>query len=215
MRFTWLLIMSLSFVTQTAQAAYPKKEVLKSVRHLRSDLMRDGVPQQTDAAIRSMIDLALFLLHQKGHETVALAIGNQFYGKWDGYFTHSMMYDDIGDHRPYSEWLALTYDLLKVTLGEKILKFWHLDDINTVNYAITVVFDPKNPEWDRAEYARHFTPFSGVLAYWSVWIGCEVYTMTAGASFPCSPAGTLGRLIMVHLFEPYISNQVYDHYNKT
>lgn len=215
MRFIFLLAISLSVLaTQTADASFPRLKVIREVRHLRANLLAEGTPQQTDKAIRAMVNLAVRLLLKKGLSDEASALKTDFYGRWDGYFQRWALLDDIGDHKPYSEWLALTYDMLKLTLGEKVLKFWHLDDINTVNYAITVVFDPKNHEWDKKEYGLHFVPFSGVLAYWTIWIGCEIYTATAGAYFPCSPAGTLGRLIMVNLFAPYISNSVYDHSNR-
>lgn len=212
MRFIFLLLVSLSLLSESAYGI-AKYRPMKDFKSLRRELRKGDLAESTDKTIKGMIELAVSLLGERGFYQEAASVEVEFKDRWEGYFVRAHM-RGLGDHKPYSEWLALTYDLLRLTLGDQVLKFWHLDDLYILNYAIPVVFDPENPDWDKKEYGLHFVPFSGVLTYWTIWIGCEIYTFATGHVFPCSPAGSLGETIMVHLFAPHISNMVYNQANK-
>lgn len=184
---------------------------MRELRTVRIDLVQGNLPKRTDQAIDALIKVAVVNLRARGHDHEADEIEGAYFDRFEGFLeihAAGRGFLDIGDHRPLSEWLAGVTELLRLLLGDFVMKQTHLDDLRILNYAIPVVFDACNKEWDRAEYKRHFVPLSGVLAYWSLWVACKV---AGGWSIPmtCSAIGSLGENIMVYIFAGPISDAVF------
>jgi hypothetical protein len=90
--------------------------------------------------------------------------------------------DDLGDHPPAIEYLAHLYDLLMQYSGGLARQVRLVEDINTLNYALPVVFQP-NGAWqsgdfaaDQIEYRKHFIPFANIVTYYAALYGCKYAT---------------------------------------
>jgi hypothetical protein len=94
--------------------------------------------------------------------------------------------DDLGDHPPAIQYLAQLYDLLMQYSGGLARQVRLVEDINTLNYALPVVFQP-NGDWqsgnfaaDEIEYRKHFIPFANIVTYYAALYGCKYATGQAG-----------------------------------
>lgn len=173
---------------------------------------RVSLARKTDAALEGMIRLAVWKLQRTGHNDEAIEVWNQWDGFYRGYLVREVMKEGLGDHEPLSRWLADVYAKLVDLFGESAVKFMHLDDINIANFAIPVVFHMKQiggDVIDAPEYALHFVPFSGVVAYWGTWGACEAVTMGTGWFIVCTPAGMAAEYVTVTYIAPRFSDRVW------
>ncbi len=168
----------------------------------------EQVALQLDATIDAMVMTGIRALNEKGETNAA----NYFFGRYNNdhiknYFhTHR----DLFDHAPWSQFLVDFYACLVSILGQQMVDFMHFDDLNITNYAVTVAFDPKNPEWDMLEYSKHFIPLSGCIAYWASYWACVAVTYGSGAiAMICSPIGVVVEYVMVNYIAPPLSDMVY------
>ena len=76
-----------------------------------------------------------------------------------------------------------------------------------------MAFDPRNSDWDKAEYAKHFVPLSGVTTYWSVQTACSIGTSGIGMLLVCQVASLAAEKVMVKKIAPKISDKIYDRAN--
>lgn len=98
-------------------------------------------------------------------------IGAQLMAEWNDFGAEllGVQFTDVGDHAPFSEWVAAWYQKLEDALGVEVMELTHLRDIWVLNYTLPVVFNPEAEskwcvEWKvqrptdscQAEYARHF-----------------------------------------------------------
>lgn len=193
----------------TARASYSP---IRELRAVRVDLAQGNLPKRTDQAIDALIKVAVVDLRARGHDHEADEIEGAYFDRFEGFLeihAAGRGFLDLGDHKPLSDWLAGVTEILRLLLGDTVMKMTHLDDLRILNYAIPVVFSPCTPEWhDRLEYKKHFVPLSGVLAYWSLWVACKV---AGGWSIPmtCSAIGSLGENIMIYVFSGPISDAVF------
>ena len=187
---------------------------LEVVRDFES-LDKAHIANRIDKSVDLMVNTALAQLRQHGRADLAIKHEAMYKSKYYFYWSTQMLSgEDLGDHAPYSQWLADLYKDIEAVLGKPLCELLHLDDINVVNYAVTVVFDPKNPEWDVDEYRLHFVPLAGVCAYWTAYIACSVLTYGAGAAFLlCSPVAVALEVLVVNHIAPPISDRVYYRWN--
>lgn len=171
----------------------------------------EKIAEDTDLAVRGMIRLAVWQLRKSGHNSVADEIEADGL-KWQGYLQRKVAsgesLKDIGDHDPYSVWLSVVYEVLRYYLGDEMMEFLHLDDIKIINFGIVVVFNP-DIAFDQKDYLQHWTPFWGVVSYWTIWIGCEVGTYGTGWFLICTPAGMAGEYVTVKWIAPPLGKRVY------
>src|SRR5262249_363539 len=130
-------------------------------------------------AVGLMVHHGLELLRESGYPEVAA----QAEADWDQHYGNRVLtaadwvpglhrQDDLGDHAPANQWLADFYDkLVKLTHGA-VHQIRVIEDINTMNYALPVVFAPKGTwqtgtfDADKIEYRKHFIPFANIITYW-------------------------------------------------
>jgi hypothetical protein len=116
----------------------------------------------------------------KGKKAEAQKLLNEWDFRWSGYFLRG-----LGDHAPFSQWVAEKYAMIELILGVDICHALRLDDIKILNYGVPVVFscvDDVDPE----EYGLHFIPFAGTVVYWTSFFACVGGTWGTGFLF-CSP----------------------------
>ncbi len=182
-------------------------EVNETVNAVARDLGADRVAKRTNAALDRLIRIAAWRLKKEGHKDLANQIESEWRNEYSRYLT--FIFVDLGDHNPLSEWLNEVYQSLRATLGDAVLKRFHLDDIWVINYAIPVVFKPCLPEWDKAEYKLHFVPFAGSVTYWAAYISCTIAVAAMDFAFFCSPVGSFAEMGMVTLIAPGLSDGIY------
>jgi hypothetical protein len=175
-----------------------------------------------DLAIKALVRLGCFELRVGGH-TAEWQTWCRDLSFIDGYLERMVLAKDLGDHAPLSLWLAMFSDMLELAIGPKAMSFLHLDDIDVLNYGIPVVFNPEaenawcleTPGGDcRKEYGLHFTPFSGVCAYWAAYIGCTGATWGGGIVFICTPIGMATEYLVVKYVAPKVGPKIYDRANR-
>lgn len=177
--------------------------------------MRDGylLGVRTDQTISLVIDRAVYELERRGFFDEAKKIRGEYDLTFKNYIQLQFHMSDIGDHKPLIEWLGGVLVILRLTLGDFIMEQTHLMDLYILVFAIPVVFDPTNKEWDRAEYKLHFSPFSGVITYWLSWATCEA---CGGVGLPlaCSVLAGGLKLIVKDFIAPGVGGWIYDTANR-
>ncbi len=193
---------------------------------LKSNMQNiDVYASNADKAIDGWIRIAAWALQRKGHDKEASDIENRYltFYRTAVFDQYRGTYGAVGDHPPFSEWLAKVYDEIEAILGEPVMHLLHLDDIKTVNFTIPVVFQPQGDarfppvvSWGQTEYKDHFVPFGGCVGYWTVYIACVFGTYGAGAAMPfiCSPIGTVTRKVVERYVAPPISDKIYCRFNE-
>ena len=166
------------------------------------------VQARTFFALGAILKTAAKALRKKGHHSEADKIENEWSDTYSVYFFR-VGYGDIGDFEPLSDWLSAVYISLELLLGEYIVKSLHLDDIHIINHAIPVVFQPCKGPWIKDDYKEHFGALSGVVGYWSVFIGCTLGTSGIGLFF-CMPAGMLAEFALANFLTPPIGGSIFD-----
>lgn len=181
--------------------------------------------QRADRALENMMKHGAAALARKGYTADA----KQLQFEYDEFYSNAIyntalgiVPTDLGDHKPLSQWLADWYKKMEAKLGHEVCVLLHLDDINTMNYGIPVVFRPRGEDragepqgpWGQDEYKLHFVPVSGVVTYWTVWIVCTAGTWGMGAvTFICTPVAWVSEKAEVKYIGPKLSDWVYTRYN--
>ena len=178
-------------------------EPYEIARLLKENRMTE-VQYRTNFALNAMIRRGVAELRKKGHHEEA----DKIEGQWTNRYSKFLLRMGIGDFEPLSDWLSAIYITLELLLGENLMRALHLDDIHILNHTIPVVFAPCRGPWVKEDYAEHFGALSGVVGYWSIFIGCTLSTSGLGLFF-CSPAGMLGELVLSRLLGPGVGRSVY------
>lgn len=170
-----------------------------------------GVAFLVDNMVTNIVDTGLNALMAKGLRSDALRLQKEYQAIVQGKIISSW---DLGDHEPWSQWLVKFYNELETLLGHDLCVRLHLDDIWEINYAVPVVFHPKDPRWDIIEYRKHFVPLAGSISYWVSYIACEAITYGAGMVFLiCTPIGDICEGMMTDYIAPDLSDYVYNRAN--
>lgn len=171
----------------------------------------EEISLQLDATVDAIVITGLRNLREKGFDYNAGLLEQDYNQKFKNYFHN---HRDLFDHDPWSQWLVTFYNALETCLGYDLTIALHLDDIKLINYAITVAFDPTNPQWDIVEYRKHFVPLAGSISYWAAYISCVAVTYGSGAiAMVCSPIGEMVEYVMRTYIAPPLSDKVYDKAN--
>lgn len=171
--------------------------------------------ERADQALDMMFQLATSRMQERGYSEEAEQLALEWQFEWHGYLPMALALEGMGDHAPMSAWLTVWYDKIESMLGETAMQLLHLDDIQTINYGLPVIFNLKilnGDVIDLPEYALHFNPFCGVLAYWGVFIACEVVTTGVAAFLVCSPAGAVAEFVMVTYISPKFVGKSYQYF---
>lgn len=163
-----------------------------------------------DKAVDSMVGYGIKKLYDSGNSYQAAALQNEYNSKIKNWFQN---HRDLFDHAPWSQFLVKFYGALESMLGHNACVMMHFDDLNEINYAITVVFDPKNPAYDINEYRKHMVPFCEGIAYWVSFLSCEIISYGAAISLVCTPIATTIEKVMTCCISPKISDRVYNRAN--
>lgn len=166
-----------------------------------------------DQAVDNLVVTALDAMNQQGYTYQAGVFEQQYNSQFKNYVQKHFNAHNLFDHKPYSDWLVSFYAALVSTLGEQFCIYMHFDDINEINYALTVVLTPTDPQWDIVEYRKHFVPMVEGIAYWFSWIACEAITFGSTVTLLCNPIGTLIEDIATCCVSPQISDAVYKRAN--
>jgi len=189
-----------------------RNRAAQAVNTVREELQGTQIVPRTVATIDVMLRVGAKALRKKGYPVQSEALLAQWRGVYKpmlGGFT----LDSLGDHAPFSRWLMEVTTAMEVALGTSRMKLLHLDDLYIVNYAIPVVFDPANIEWDLEDYTEHFVPFAGVVGYWAASGGCSLaITNPLVSHFTCGIVGTLAEEGMKAV-SPSIANKIYQQFN--
>lgn len=205
------LILLFTLFLSTGSFAYDHKPTTRLIKKELRTENRLVYAKRTDIALDAVVRLGIWKLRQEGYNTRANRFENEWFSKHRGTVTRIEsevlgLTNEIGDYNPMSKWLSDFYAELEAVLGKTVCEFLHLDDINTLNFTIPVVFHMEEVlgpvSMDLNEYSLHFNPFWGVVAYWSVWAGCEIVTASAGWSLACTPAGNVAEMMTKKYIAP-------------
>jgi hypothetical protein len=199
------LILILIMCIPLLSPAIGNKKAERYVAQLQQQLEEGRLAERTNFALDILLSVAYNKLKNEGHNELADKIKTDWKGTWNGYL---MQVRDIGDHEPLSEWLAQAYKDIEAALGKGVCEFFHLDDINIINYALPVVFKC-SIAFDKIDYSQHFVPLTGVVSYW-VSAGFCILASSGLMSFFCSPIGMLAEHLMITFIAPPISNKIYE-----
>lgn len=171
-----------------------------------------AVAKRTDKAIGALVRAAARAAEDRGAPQLAARWVFEYEQTFSHFLELSVMQEGVGDHKPLSEFLELLYLELESVLGPKLMELFHFDDIRIFNFTIPVVFAMKDhlgEVIDEPEYALHWTPFCGVVAYWSVWLSCEIATYGSGWFLICTPAGMIGEKVTVKWIAPPLADNAW------
>ncbi len=210
---TLLVAALVAMVATPAQAAVRPFNHKPAVSQAAADL-GSGNPSRiagrVEIALAALVGTGVRELEAQGHRDIAARYEHEWLNQWSGHVRMLALAEGLGDHRPLSQWLADFHDRLEDLLGPMLMSILHLDDIKVFNHGLPVVFGMRDflgEDIDLVEYELHWTPFCGVVAYWSVWATCTVATWGAGAiTMICSPAGMLGERLMVRYIAPPLAD---------
>lgn len=194
----------------------PEPEVLKIASDIETtDQVEKRLAWYVEWSVYGILKRADWAFRIRGMNEEADAI----WLEWNEYkaairqLSESRFAEDIGDHKPLSLWLARMYERLSGKFGPAITQAMHLNDLNIINFAIPVVFNPSNSEIDREEYARHFVPLSGTFTYWILLGICELTVQIPVVGSFCETGALVGQQIMLGRFSGMLSDFVWNRYN--
>lgn len=211
-----ILVLSMLVLSLPAYGSFGKLKQKRVVKGVHAQIENGELPQWVNRTIESIVDRAAEELIERGFNDEARDIMVEWYAE----YSMHLMREDLGDHRPLSQWLSDLYDRLESLLGPTVMALLHLDDIKVVNYAIPVVFDPRmetgwwSDPFPKQEYGEHFIPLSGVITYWAVWAACSFSTSGVASFVICSPAGSWSEWLAKKYFAPGLSDRIYDRANR-
>lgn len=233
-----IVLLALSLVAGCdAFAADAKEFDSRRTRQKVAQQLDEGeLPELARNALDAMFHKAAVELKKKGRADLAADLKSEWNTFGQDLLNMSML-KDVGDHDPFSEWLAAWYAKLEAVLGVQIMEMTHLRDIWVMNFTIPVIFHPEAdsawckavpaPDTCQAEYRRHMAGtkwqkkadehadeiqhhgFAGVVTYWAVDVAC----MAAGGGLACGPVGTAAEFVMERYFAPSISDRIFTRVN--
>lgn len=225
MKYLILFITSISFALNSNESfkeihgdfTYTKEQRAQA-QHKVDDMARriDNVVDLSDGANRalgSIIKIATRNLRRRNYFKTARKIETEW-AMLDGRIVDiAKGRRDIGDFEPISEWLAVTYELLELTLGFEICSILRFSDIKTINFGLRVVLSPC--KYGPVEFDKHFCGdkyrgLAPVVVYWTVVTSCSIGTFGAGYFFVCSPLGWLIELGVSEVVAPKLSPRIYE-----
>jgi hypothetical protein len=150
-------------------------------KEFKAEIQSGRLKKKTNFALDAIVKLAAYKLRRIGKKDVA----DKLIQEWKGQYSLYLEMRDLGDHKPLSDWLATQYMIWQFWLGKDVLETLRLSDVNTINFALPVVFACID-NVDEDEYRRHFVPLASVTSYWVTFWTCVSMTWGTGFIY-CSP----------------------------
>ena len=231
-------LLSIGLIAGCDAFAAEKKFDSREIRKIVASNLEDGyIFKLAEDSFDAMFAKAEVELRKRNQA----ALATQLRTEWEDFGRELLMQNaqlaDVGDHDPFSDWIAEWYAKLEAALGIPVMEATHLRDIWVMNYTLPVVFHPQeSADWCleiaedddcQQEYQRHFAGtkwqreddehadeilhhgFAGVVTYWAVYAGCSA----AGGGFACGVAGTGAQFVMERYFAPRISDSIFTRVN--
>jgi hypothetical protein len=134
---------------------------------------------------------------------------------------------DLGDHEPLFPWINETLGEMAAKYGTIIYTLPIVKDVQMINYALPVVFQPKGT-WQtdtasqgldlRVEYRKHFIPFANFVTYYVTLIGCQIVADRQGQpelKKVCKPAAEKLQFAMGRHVAPVVSDWIFNASNQS
>lgn len=153
-------------------------------------------------------------------------LANELINQWT---TSSAMFETalftmnaLGDHNPLFPWIETFLQKMAAKYGTIIYKLQIVINVQTLNFAIPVVFTPRG-NWhlstgdNRIEYRKHFIPFANIVTYYTALYGCNYVVAHQGQpqlKKICKPAAEKLRFVMGRYIAPVVSDWIYKAGNK-
>lgn len=148
-----------------------------------------------------LVKFGVFRLKKRGYDASNLQ------KEWNAQYSKVFLAAEIGindipDHEPALKWLNDFYLLLVATLGQASVNSLRLDDIDTLNRGIPVMFHPKST--DKIDYNLCFIKSSKAIGYWGTMGACSIFNSigTNPAIVVCSPLSEGARLAFGLVADP-------------
>lgn len=145
-------------------------------------------------------------LGRRGHAIEAETIAEEYRTKFRGIFLTMKMggFRDVGDHAAI-QWLLSVHDRIEGIIGHLLCVQLGFHDLWSLAYAIPVVFSCVD-QVDLVEYAKHFSLFCGIVAYWATDIACMIATSGTGVGIVCGLVASAVKRIVVNRVAPAIDD---------
>lgn len=212
-----VILLTLIFNSQSfAQESTAKDAALNIHDNIVTNFSNEQLDKDTQDALNNLVEYAAQELEQRGFAQDAAQARSEWNKNYSTYFISGQWILDLGDHAPLSQWLGDFYKKLRLRLGDQVVSMLNLVDINTLNYALPVVFRPNgdkknNESWDALEYSKHFVPFAAIVTYWGSLYGCKYATKTVpNVNKYCKQIASILRNGMTNWIAPKLSNYVYN-----
>jgi hypothetical protein len=182
--------------------------------------------QGMDYAIQ---ELAAYVATQYNDQAMSADLLNQWNAASSANFadlvTAELSNKDLGDHPPLFPWLNDYIAKLADKYGSSIVYALPIiKDIQTLNFAIPVVFSPRGGKWEvngvdsRIEYRKHFIPFANIITYYVTLYGCKYEIKKHGMEDLkkiCSQAATKLEFYMGRYIAPVVSDWIFKEANSS
>lgn len=174
----------------------------------------------------AIVNESLAILRDAGEVELAAQLGREWDQQYKSYLERSAMVEpifgyeglqDVGDHSPLFAWLERLHDYLSIRTNGLTKQMRILEDINTLNYALPVLFSPRGKwrtgdfEEDRIEYRKHLIPVANMGVYWASLVACRKLTNGKSNALQaiCSPAAAFVEWQMGRHIAPKVADFIY------
>lgn len=181
-----------------------------------------SLAERTELAIDAMIDVSVRNLRWRGYYSMARELSRN----WSSHrgelqaIVYAQRYRgrDIGDFKPLLKFLDDAYHKVLTSLGWEVCYALRLTDIETINHALVVVFQPC--QYGASEFGIHachdpakpeaYRGLAPVVSYWTTLMTCEIATFQAGLFWICSPLAMLVERIVDNMICPWLAPKIYE-----
>lgn len=204
---------------------YAKTTAAREVARFEKSILNGQLPEKSQAALGVLLNVAAAELVKHDHFVEAEQLVSDWNNRYSkSYLAFARNSRDIGDHQAWFPWLADKLNMLRLLLGDDILRMTHISDLYTFVYAPYVVFRPCTFNMDFVtgeridEYRRHFNEgdsfygLTSVCVYWLTYGAVTGATMGTGWVFISGAIGSVAE----KLYATFVGGKLSDWtYNKS
>jgi hypothetical protein len=229
-----LILLSVVLLQSTSKAQFiDDSPAMQAAIDLRNDFVKalekkDFIPfahQGMDAAIRMLADQVRDVQGDAEMSERLLRNWEASSATFDSILSSKVL--DLGDHTPLFPWINDYLGEMAAKYGTIIYTLPLVKDIQMINYALPVVFQPKGA-WQtdsasqgldlRVEYRKHFIPFANFVTYYVTLIGCQIVADRQGQpelKKVCKPAAEKLQFAMGRYVAPFVSDWIFNASNQS
>jgi hypothetical protein len=229
-----LILLSVVLLQSTSKAQFiDDSPAMQAAIDLRNDFVKalekkDFIPfahQGMDAAIRMLADQIRDVQGDAEMSERLLRNWEASSATFDSILSSKVL--DLGDHEPLFPWINDYLGEMAAKYGTIIYTLPLVKDIQMINYALPVVFQPKGT-WQtdsasqgldlRVEYRKHFIPFANFVTYYVTLIGCQIVADRQGQpelKKVCKPAAEKLQSAMGRYVAPVVSDWIFNASNQS